>query len=104
MRTLRALLIRLLESLLEILVWIDKGIILIIVIPFYLVLGCPRPDAQETISSIVGFYAHKGYKWALVCEWFIDRLFYIPEGFKLGHCRKYSPIKDIDWEDVSNHL
>jgi hypothetical protein len=98
------ILVRILKSVLEILVWIDQGIGLIISIPFYLVFGRPRPNADETISSIVGFYASDGYRWAILCEWFIDRLFYIPEGFRLGHCRKYTEEDDIDWEDISNHL
>lgn len=98
------LVVRLLKSLLAVLVWIDQGIGLLISIPFYIVFGRPRPDADETISSHVGFYAEYGYKWAIVCEWFIDRLFYIPNGFQLGHCRKHIEQDEIDWEDVSNHL
>jgi hypothetical protein len=87
--------VRLLKSLLEILVWFDQGIGLVIAIPFYLFLGHPKPNADDTISSVVGFYAENGYKWALVAEWFIDRLFYIPNGFKLGHCRGH-----IEWNEV----
>ncbi len=95
--------IRLLKSLKEILVLIDQGVGLLICIPFYLLLGRPTPDADETISSIVGFYASHGYKWALVCEWIIDRLFYVFEGFKLGHCRKRIEEDEIDWEDIGNY-
>lgn len=104
MKIIVTIIIRLLTSLLQILVWIDRGIGLLISIPFYLVLGYPRPSSRETISSVVGFYANLGYRWALICEWFIDRLFYIPEGFRLGHCRKRIDYDDIDWEDVINHF
>lgn len=98
------MLIRVLRSTREVLVWIDQAIALIITIPFYLIFGHPTPCARQTISRIVGFYAAQDYKWALVAEWFIDRLFYIPEGFRLGHCRKYVECDDIDWDNVSNHL
>lgn len=99
-----SLFIRILKSILEILVWVDQGVGLILCIPFYLIFGHPKPNADETISSVVGFYAEEGYRWALICEWFLDRLFYIPEGFRLGHCRRHIEWNEIDWDDVSNHL
>jgi hypothetical protein len=95
-----ALINRLLYCLLEILVWLDQGLGLILCIPFYLVLGHPKPNADVTISSVVGFYAINDYKWALVAEWIIDRLFYVFEG-KLGHCRKHVEYEDIDWEEAA---
>lgn len=98
--------VRCLKSLKEILVWIDQGVGLLLAIPFYLAIGKPRPNADQTISSIVGLYAIEGYRWALVSEWIIDRLFWVFEGFKLGHCRKrieYEDIEDVDWEDIHNY-
>ena len=93
--------VRLLKSIKEVLVWIDQGVGLLISIPFFLLTGGPRPDADETISSVVGFYATHGRRWALVAEWFIDRIFYPFEGFKLGHCRKRIEQDEIDWDDIN---
>jgi hypothetical protein len=98
-----ALLIRLLKVSKEILVLLDQAVCLAIMIPIYLMALGPPPRADQTISSIVGYYSIKGRAWAHVLEWFIDRLFYVFEGFKLGHCRKRIEWEDIDWEDVSNH-
>lgn len=95
--------VRLLKSMLEILVWIDQGVGLILAIPFYLFFGHPKPSADQTISGLVGYYAIRGYLWAKACEWVIDRLFYPFEGFKLGHCRKRLEWEEIDWDDVSNY-
>lgn len=89
---------RLLESLLEILVWLDKGVGLVTAIPFYLLIGEPKPDADETISSIVGRHSVYGNGWAQFLEWFIDRLFYVFENCELGHCRKSCGIENIDIE------
>lgn len=88
---------RVLYSILELLTWIDIGLGLIIAVPFYIILGKPIPNAYETISSVVGKYAESGYRWALICEWFIDRLFYIFEG-DLGHCRRH-----ITWYGDEEH-
>lgn len=93
--------LRFFKSLLEILVWMDQGVGLLIAIPFYIVFGTPKPNADETISSVVGRYAIMGYRWALICEWIIDRLFYVFEGFELGHCRKRIEFNDINWEDAN---
>jgi hypothetical protein len=78
---------RVLRSLLEILVWIDQGIGLLLSIPFYIIFGAPKPDASFTISAVVGIYAEEGKRWALIAEWFLDRFFYIFER-KFGHCRR----------------
>jgi hypothetical protein len=86
---------RFLRILLEVLVWIDEGICLCIQSPVYLLTGKMKPNAGNTVSSLCGYYAIKGHRWALISEWFIDRLFYIPHGFKLGHCRSH-----IEWDDV----
>lgn len=55
--------------------------------PFVL-LGRGRvPNADETISSIVGRWAEAGHRWALACEWLIDRLF-TALGDGPDHCRR----------------
>ena len=87
---------RVLKSLLEILVWIDIGFGLILAIPFYIILGHPIPNAYETISSVVGKYSLKGYLWARIAEWIIDRIFYVFEG-SLGHCKRH-----IRWYGTPN--
>ncbi len=95
---------RLLESILEILVWIDSGIGLFVSIPFYLVLGHPHPDSRILISSIVGQYAIAGQKWAIVLEWIIDRIFYIFEGFRLGHCRRFCQDNYDDFDQSDSYI
>jgi hypothetical protein len=92
--------LRLLKSLLELLVWIDQGVGLLLCIPFYLILGHPKPNADETISSVVGRYATLEYRWALAAEWIIDRLFFIPQGCRLGHCRKHIEYDETDWDEA----
>lgn len=88
---------RALYSILQVLIWLDQGLGLLIAVPFYLLLGTPVPNADETISSVVGRFATDGHWWALAAEWIIDRLFYPIEG-SLGHCRREIEYEDVDWE------
>jgi hypothetical protein len=78
---------RILKCLLEILVWIDIGLGLIICIPFYVILGHPAPCAYTTISAVVGSYSNQGFTWAKIAEYAIDRMFFMIEG-KMGHCQR----------------
>src|SRR3546814_15179689 len=54
--------------------------------PKYIIVGGPKPNPDETISSKVGRQAIRGKRWALLCEavieWFFCRL-----GSDKGHCR-----------------
>jgi hypothetical protein len=77
---------RTLKVLLELLVWIDITVGLIIAIPFYLIFSIPVPDATVTISAVVGTYSMKGYRWAKVCEVIIDTIFHPLDG--PDHCRR----------------
>lgn len=51
-----------------------------------------NPD--ETISSRVGRHAVAGKRWALACEWIIDRLFFALTG-EWNHCRA-----NIEWDEA----
>ena len=79
---------RVLKILLELLVWIDIGLGLILAFPFYIIFGHPTPNAYETISSVVGKYSLKGYAWARLLEKAIDGLFYVIEG-QWDHCKRH---------------
>lgn len=47
-----------------------------------------KPNADETISSIVGRHAMRGKKWALLLESRIDALFrWVSGGREQSHCR-----------------
>ena len=53
--------------------------------PHYLIFGGELPKADETISSRVGRGAIKGYKWALIAERIINRIF--AHFGEENHCR-----------------
>lgn len=78
---------RLVEWLHQIFICVDQLAHVIIAGPKYLIFGGYVPNADETISSIVGRQAIAGKRWALCCEWAIDRLMLPFDGWKLGHCR-----------------
>lgn len=54
-----------------------------------------RPNPDETISSRVGYYAKKGRRWARVCEWPINALFWCITG-QWNHCRDH-----IEWDELA---
>lgn len=54
--------------------------------PKYILVGGPRPNPDETISSKVGRMAIRGKRWALACEAMIDWIFRLLTGER-GHCR-----------------
>jgi hypothetical protein len=94
---------RILYSLLLIAILLDQAVALIIKIPFYICGVASKPNPAETISNIVGRRAMHGHRWAEWAEWIIDRVFYVFEGCKLGHCRGEKYHGEIDWEDANNH-
>ncbi|MDF0543325.1 hypothetical protein PX699_13285 [Sphingobium sp. H39-3-25] len=71
---------------LVVLIAIDQLAHVILAAPKYVLAGGPRPDPDETISGKVGRMAIRGKRWALICEWVIDRLFRLI-GAGQGHCR-----------------
>ena len=77
---------RILKILLELLVWLDLTVGLIIAIPFYIFTGMPVPNAQVTISAVVGIYSVREYRWAKSCEEVIDFIFYPLQG--PNHCQR----------------
>ena len=77
---------RLSKVTLQILISVDQSAAIIISTPIYMIFGGPCPNADETISSIVGRNAQQGKLWARICGKFIDTIF-----GALGqknHCRK----------------
>jgi hypothetical protein len=53
--------------------------------PHYLMFGGELPKADETISSRVGRSASKGFRWALIAERLINRVF--SHFGEENHCR-----------------
>jgi len=76
---------RLIEWLHQILVSLNQLAQVIISGPKYVIYG-GRMTADETISSKVGRMSFAGKRWAIVAEWLLDRLFWLYEGERLGHC------------------
>ncbi|HEY9581099.1 MAG TPA: hypothetical protein VIR65_14695 [Rhizorhapis sp.] len=62
--------------------------------PKYIIVGGPKPNPDETISSKVGRQAIRGKRWALLCEAVID-WFFCRLGSDKGHCRA-----KIEWTEV----
>lgn len=70
----------------QLLIAIDQLFHVLLGAPGYLVTGNDCPNADETISSVVGRYAENGWKWALVAEAVINPLMFVLTGQK-NHCR-----------------
>lgn len=71
----------------------DQGWLLNLKFPFFVILGRGRaPNADETISSYVGYAALKRKRWALLCQRFIDLLF---SPFEKQHC-----LNAIEWDEI----
>ena len=71
----------------EILISIDQLAQTILCGAFYLIGLAPTPNADETISGIVGRRAYAGQRWAKFAAMPIDRLFMLL-GEAPGHCQR----------------
>jgi hypothetical protein len=78
---------RLRTWLMQLLISIDQLGHVILGAPKYIIVGGRCPNADETISSVVGRCALQGRPWALVCEPLINWLFFVIAGQR-DHCRK----------------
>lgn len=79
---------RLKRALLIVLIALDQLAQVLLSVPHYIFVGGAVPNPDETISSKVGRNAIAGKRWALLCEKFIDWLFYRLTGER-GHCRRH---------------
>ncbi len=89
------MIVRLRMLVIVILIAIDQLAAVLLLGPFYLAGRTRRPSPDETISSIVGWHALQGKRWARAFEWLIDGLFYLVSlGRIRGHCRA-----SIEWDE-----
>lgn len=77
---------RLASWIVVVLVAIDQVAHAVLAGPKYVLVGGPKPNPDETISSKVGRMAVKGKLWARIAEVPINALFWPLEGW--GHCRR----------------
>ena len=76
-------------AMLALLVAIDQLAQVVLVAPWWWLTGSGRkPDPDETISGLLGRHAAWGWRWAKICAWLVDALFYVLTfGFERDHCR-----------------
>lgn len=77
------------------LVALDQLAYVTLATPAFLVGLSDAPSPYETISSAVGRHANLGFRWAVVAQHLIDRLFTALVASPPGHCQR--SIVRADW-------